>query len=174
MKNLLLLFFISLHISAISQTSQNITLVLPSIALMDIAPNNAVFNLNLAAPTEAGNSIINTTTNSTKWINFTSAVAPGITRRITAQVSGTPPNGINLKLLTLNYAGGGAGALGNSSGTVYLTGTAQVLVNTIGGAYTGDGSNNGYNLNYSLEISNYSLLKGQTNTFLIIYTMLDN
>jgi hypothetical protein len=174
MKSFFLLFFIILHISAVAQTSQNITVILPSIALLDIAPNNTAFNLNLVAPTDAGNIVVNNNTNATKWINFTSAVATGITRKITAQISGTLPNGLNLKLITLNYAGAGAGTLGTSSGTVYLTGTAQTVVNNIGGAYTGDGSNNGYNLNYSLEISNYSLLRSQTNTFSIIYTMSDN
>lgn len=174
MKNIVLLLLMSLPTLAVTQTSQNITIVLPSIALLDIAPNSTVFNLNLIAPTEAGNVMVNNNTNTTKWINFTSAVAPGITRKITAQISGTLPNGINLKLITLNYSGAGAGTLGSSSGTVYLTGTAQTVVNNIGGAYTGDGSTNGYHLNYSLEISDYSLLRSQTDTFSIIYTMSDN
>lgn len=174
MKNVLLLFFLILQVSLFAQTSQNISLTLQSIALLDIAPDNSVFNLSMVAPTEAGNIILSNSTNNSKWINFTSAVAPGITRRVTAQVTGILPNGINLKLITSNYAGSGAGTLGSSSGTVYLTGTAQTVVNNIGGAFTGDGSGNGYNLNYSLEIIDYSLLKSQTTTFSIIYTMLDN
>ena len=174
MKNVLLLFFLILQVSLFAQTSQNISLTLQSIALLDIAPDNSVFNLSMVAPTEAGNIILSNSTNNSKWINFTSAVAPGITRRVTAQVTGILPNGINLKLITSNYAGSGAGTLGSSSGTVYLTGTAQTVVNNIGGAFTGDGSGNGYNLNYSIEIVDYSLLKSQTTTFSIIYTMLDN
>lgn len=174
MKKIVILFFLSLHISLFAQTSQNVSLTLPSIALLDIAPNNTAFNLDMIAPTEAGNIIINSSSNSSKWINFTSAVATGITRRITAQVSGTLPNGVNLKLITSSYVGSGAGILGTSTGTIFLTGTAQTVVNNIGGAFTGDGSSNGYNLNYHLEIGDYSLLKSQTTTFTIIYTILDN
>lgn len=169
-----MLFLISCHLSLIAQTSQNVSLVLPSIALLDIAPNNTAFNLNLIATTEAGNIPVSSNTDNSKWINFTSAVAPGITRKILAQVSGTLPTGVNLTLVISNYAGAGAGTLGISSGTVLLTGIAQIVVNNIGGAYTGDGGSNGYNLNYNIQISDYSLLKSQTSTFSIIYTLADN
>lgn len=174
MKNILVIIFTNLTLSAFTQTSVNISFTVSSIALLDIAPNNTAFNLNLIAPTEAGNIIDVTTVNSTKWINFTSAVVTGITRRVTAQLSGTVPEGLNLKLVVSNYAGTGAGALGISSGTLSLSSVAQTVINNIAGAYTGDGANNGYNLNYSLQILDYSLLKNQTATFSIIYTMSDN
>lgn len=174
MKNVLFIFFINLTFSTIAQTSVNISVSVPSIALMDMAPNNTAFNLNLVAPTEAGNIATINPTNSTKWINFTSAVVSGITRKITAQISGTLPTGINLKLIISNYAGVGGGTLGVSSGTLFLSGTAQTIINNIGGAFTGDGSSNGYNLNYSVEIADFSLLISQSSTFSIIYTMSDN
>lgn len=174
MKNVLFIFFINLTFSTIAQTSVNISVTVQSIALMDIAPNNTAFNLNLVAPTEAGNIATINPTNSTKWINFTSAVVSGITRKITAQISGTLPTGINLKLVISNYAGVGSGILGVSSGTLFLSGTAQTIINNIGGAFTGDGSSNGYNLNYSIEIADFGLLKSQSSTFSVIYTMSDN
>ena len=174
MKNVLVIFFISLAFTALAQTSVNIAITVPSYALLDIAPNNTAFNLNLIAPTEAGNLATISASNATKWINFTSAVGVGITRRITAQVSGTLPTGLNLKLVVSNYAGSGAGTLGTSAGTLILSGTAQTAINNIGGAFTGDGINNGYNLNYSLEIANFGLLKSQSNIFSIIYTLIDN
>lgn len=174
MKNIFTIIFMNLAISTFAQTSSNVAITVPNIVLLDIAPDNTAFNLNLVAPTEAGNIITINPGNSTKWINFTSAVATGITRKITAQVSGTLPTGINLKLIVSNYAGTGAGTLGTSSGTVNLNGTAQTIVNNIGGAFTGDGVNNGYNLNYSLEISNYSILMSESKTFSIIYTLSDN
>ena len=174
MKNILVLIFINIASSTFAQTSVNISTTVPSIALMDIAPNNTAFSLNLVAPTEAGSITEINPTNSTKWINFSSAVVTGITRKITAQLSGTLPIGLNLKLVVSNYAGTGAGALGTSSGTLFLSGTAQIVINSIGGAFTGDGSGNGYNLNYSIEISDFALLKSQTSTFSIIYTMSDN
>jgi hypothetical protein len=174
MKNVFLALFICVSWKISAQNSANISITIPSYALLDLAPNNSAFSLNLLAPTEAGNVATISAANSTKWINFTSAVGVGITRRITAQVSGTLPNGINLKLVIANYAGAGAGTLGTSAGTVFLSGTARTIINNIGGAFTGDGTNNGYNLTYSLEIANYSLLKAQSNTFSIIYTLIDN
>jgi hypothetical protein len=174
MKNVFIIIFINLGFTAFTQTTASISITVPSYALLDIAPNNTAFNLNLVAPTEAGNISTINPANSTKWINFTSAVAPGITRRITAQVSGALPNGLNLKLIVANYAGAGAGTTGTSSGTIFLSGTAQTVINGIGGAFTGDGINNGYNLKYSVEIVDYSLLKAQSNTFSIIYTLIDN
>ena len=160
--------------STFAQTSVSISTAVPSIALMDIAPDNSAFNLNVIAPTDAGSIATINPTNSTKWVNFSSAVATGITRKITAQLSGTLPVGLNLKLVVSNYAGIGAGTLGTSSGTLILSGTAQLVINGIGGAFTGNNSGNGYNLNYSLEITDYALLKSQTSTFSIIYTMSDN
>jgi hypothetical protein len=174
MKNILIIIFVNLAISTFAQTTANIAITVPSYALLDIAPNNTAFNLNLVAPTEAGNIATISASNSTKWINFTSAVGVGITRRITAQVSGTLPTGLNLKLVVANYAGAGAGTTGTSAGTLILNGTAQTAINNIGGAYTGDGTSNGYNLTYSIEIANYGLLKAQSNTFSIIYTLIDN
>lgn len=174
MKKVFVVIFINLAFSANAQTSVNVSVTLPSIALLDIAPNNTAFSLNLVVPTQAGNNVTINPTNSTKWINFSSAVVTGITRKITAQLSGTLPTGINLKLVISNYAGAGAGTLGTSSGTITLSGTAQIVINNIGGAYTGDGSSNGYNLNYSLEIANFTLLRSNSTTFSIIYTMSDN
>jgi hypothetical protein len=174
MKNVFVFIFISLAFSSFAQTSANIAITVPSYALLDIAPNNTAFSLNLIAPTEAGNIATISASNSTKWINFTSAVGVGITRRVAAQISGILPTGLNLKLIVATYAGAGAGTLGTSAGTLLLNGTPQTIISNIGGAFTGDGINNGYNLNYSLEISNYSLLRGQSSTFSIIYTLSDN
>ena len=174
MKNIFIIIFIVLTFSAFSQTSINVAITVPNFALLDIAPDNTAFNLNLVAPTEAGYILTINPANSTKWINFTSAVGVGITRKITAQVSGTLPVGLNLKLIVSNYAGTGAGVLGTSLGTLILNGTAQIVVNNIGGAFTGNGINNGYNLNYSLEVVDYSLLRSQTTAFFIIYTLSDN
>ena len=174
MKKILVILFINLTLTAFSQNSVNVSITVPNIALMDIAPNNTAFSLNLVAPTEAGNAVSISPTNSTKWVNFSSAVVTGITRKITAQLSGTLPQGLNLKLVVSNYAGSGAGALGTSAGTLVLSSTAQIIINNIGGAFTADGASNGYNLNYSLEIADFALLVGQTKTFSVIYTLSDN
>ena len=159
-----------------AQTTANINVnfTLPSVALFDLNTNSAI-TLSFQAPTEAGASIVSPATNTTKWLNFTSAVAPGVTRKITAQVvSGTVPNGVQLKLETANYAGSGAGTLGSVISPVYLTTAATTIINAIGGAYTGNGTGNGFNLKYSLEIQNYSQLRNTNTSFTVIYTLLDN
>ena len=159
-----------------AQTTANISVnfTLPSIALLDLN-NNSGITLSFQTPAEAGAAIVSPAINTTKWINFTSAVAPGVTRKITAQiVSGTIPNGVQLKLETANYAGAGSGSLGTVTSPVYLTTTATTFINSIGGAFTGNGTNNGYNLKYSLEIQNYSLLRNTNTSFTVIYTLIDN
>jgi hypothetical protein len=169
---LLLLDFQSL--AAQSTASVGVSISLPSVALLDIEPNNTGISLSLTAPTESGNAATLPATNSTKWLNFTSAVATGTTRRITAQLSGTLPTGINLRLNTAAYAGNGAGTLGSRVPTIYLSSSPQTIVSSIGGAFTGNGSGNGYNLSFALEIANYANLRNQTGTVSIIYTLIDN
>ena len=171
------IFFCFISQVALGQTTANISVnfTLPAIALLDLNTNSAIA-MAFQSPTEAGASIVAPATNSTKWLNFTSAVAPGITRRITAQVvSGSIPDGVRLKLETASYtgSGGGGSALGSVTSPVYPTTTATTLINGIGGAYTGNGTN-GYNLKYSLEIQNYSLLRNTNVSFTVIYTLIDN
>ena len=174
MRLLVFLLFISSAAFAQTTASVGVSISLPSIALLDVAPNNAGFNLTLTSPTEAGNAVKATATDNSKWLNFTSAVRTGVSRRIAVQLSGSLPNGINLKLTTASYAGVGAGVLGSRVSPIYLNTSQQTIVNNIGGAYTGNGVGNGYNLTYSVEISNYSLPRTQTNTVSIIYTLIDN
>ncbi|MDZ7877122.1 MAG: hypothetical protein U5L45_05605 [Saprospiraceae bacterium] len=159
--------------SAQTTASVNVSISLPSVALLDVEPNGG-FNFNLISPTEAGNPSTTTATNNTKWLNFTSAVVKGTTRKIMVQSVGSLPNGINLKLVTANYTGTGAGALGNAVSPLYLSSTQQTVVNAIGGAFTGNGVGNGYNLMYSLEIANYGLLRNQSASVSILYTLMDN
>jgi hypothetical protein len=158
-----------------AQTTDNVSvnITLQSVALLDIEPNNTSITLAMTSPTEAGNAI-NSTTNNSKWLNFTSAVTPALTRRVTAQLTGTLPSGVNLRLSIAPYSGSGAGTLGTPVTAITLNNTAQTIINNIGGAYTGNGTNNGYNLTYSLQISNYSQLRQQTSSVSIIYTLADN
>lgn len=165
-----------LSTQAYSQTTSSVgvSIALPSVAMLDIEPNNTGITLNMTSPTEAGNPITNTVTNNTKWLNFTSAVTTSQTRRITAQYSGTMPNGIALRLVTATYAGTGAGTLGSRVSPIVLSTAGQTIINNIGGAFTGNGSGNGYNLTFSLDILNYSQLRQQNTTVTIIYTFIDN
>lgn len=174
MKYILFLILLCPNLSAQTTASVGVSISLPSVALLDVEPNTGGFNLNLNAPTEAGNPATTTATDNTKWLNFTSAVATGTIRKIMVQLVGSLPTGINLKLVAANYTGTGKGTLGSAVSTVYLSTTPQTVVNAIGGAFTGNGAGNGYNLSYFLEIANYSLLRNQTASVSILYTLMDN
>jgi hypothetical protein len=78
---------------------------------MDIEPSGAI-SLNYTAPNEAGNAITAPVANTSKWINYTSAIAPsGLARRITASVNQTIP-GIDIKIQAATASGSGGGTLG--------------------------------------------------------------
>lgn len=156
--------------SLYSQT--NVTLTLPVVTLMDVEPTGNIA-LNFTAPTEAGNPIGNPTPNTSKWINYTSAIASGgLTRKITAAISGTLIAGVDIKLQAAAASGAGGGTLGTPSAQVTLTNTPVTIISGIGGAFTSNGVNNGHRLTISLVPNTYSNLTTRTNTTLtIVYTI---
>ena len=160
---------------AVSQSSANVGVTLPEIALLDIEPNNSAVLLELKKPTEAGTFIKTTQQSNAKWINYSSAVSTGRTRNVFVQIEyGTVPSGTVVKVQA-SAASGGKGALGVSNGTVTLSGSPQRVVQGIGGAATGNGANFGHGLTYSLEVSNVSQLDfNASGTVGIIYTLIDN
>lgn len=135
----LLLLFLMISCDFFSQTtgSRNIAVTLPIVTLMDIEPSGTI-SLNYTAPTEAGNAITAPVANTSKWINYTSAIAPsGLSRRITASVNQTIP-GIDIKIQAAIASGSGGGILGVPSAQITLTTAAQTIISGIGGAFTGN------------------------------------
>jgi hypothetical protein len=170
---LLYIFFLPLSGILFSQTTGNsaVSITLPIVTLMDIEPTGNI-TLNFVAPTEAGLSIVNPAVNTTKWINYSSAIAPaGVTRRITASINQLIP-GVSIRVQAAAASGAGGGILGTSSGLVTLTTTASTIISGIGGAYTGNGTNNGHQLTISLIPNTYANLSARTSTPVIItYTI---
>lgn len=156
-----------------SQTTANLTasVTLPVVSLLDIEPSGAI-TMNFSAPSEAGSPLIIPTNNTTKWINYTSAIkSGGLTRRITASINHTIP-GIDIKLKANAAIGLGGGVLGNPTSQIILNTIATNIITGIGGAFTGNGVNNGHQLILSLTVNNYSSLTKITNTPIIItYTI---
>lgn len=172
---LLIMSYVNTKISY-AQTSQSVStqFTLPSISMLSLSDNSSI-SLTFQSPSLAGNALGSSTTN-TKWLNFSSAVPPSITRKISAQItSGSIPSGVRLVIQT-SAAVGGAGTLGSPITTVYPDATSQILINGIGGAYTGVGTGFGYKLTYSLDIQNYSQLIGSisSSSVTITYTIADN
>jgi len=136
--------------------------------------NSSSLSISFQLPSIAGAPFGSSTTDNSKWLNFTSAVPPNITRNISAQIiSGSVPSGVRLKLQTSTVAGG-AGVLGSPVTLIYPNSIPQNLIMGIGGSYTGIGVGKGYNLTFLLEILDYSLLRSSTSSLTIIYTIADN
>ena len=162
-----LIFLLSFqHLQGQSTASVSVNLTLNSVSLLSIKPNNGAINFQFPVPSTSGGSLTSTLTNNTKWINFTSSVATGTTRKITAQVSsGSIPSGLTLRLQA-GTAANSFGSYGTSTGLVTLSGSTTTIINNIGGAYTSVGESNGYNLQFSLSITNYALLRQAQHLFL--------
>ncbi|WP_048508379.1 hypothetical protein [Chryseobacterium angstadtii] len=152
-----------------SQTT--VALTLPVVTLLDVEPTGS-FTLNFTAPTEAGQALTAPAANTTKWVNYTSAIASGgLTRRVTASINQVIP-GVNIRVQAAAASGAGGGTLGTSSGLVTLSTTASTIITGIGGAYTGNGANNGHMLTISLSVNTYANLSAHINTPVVItYTI---
>lgn len=172
------LFLSAIFFRSMAQTSgtASVSLTFSTVARLAIA-SSASSTLTLGSPSSAGSTVTSSTTDETKWINFTSAVVSGVTRRIEANVSsGTVPSGLQLKL-GLNAAVGGGGTLGTIVATVgspITLGSAATVLNGITGAYTEVGTGKGFKLTYTVNITNYGLLRQGTSTVQITYTLIDN
>lgn len=156
-----------------SQTTGNRTvgITLPVVTLIDIEPAGNIA-LSFTAPTEAGRPISPPTADSSKWINYTSAISSGgVTRRITASVNQLIP-GVNLRLQAAAASGAGGGTFGTPTATITLSTAAQTIISGIGGAFTGNGANNGHRLSISLVANTYANLSARINTPVVItYTI---
>jgi len=163
------LIFFTMSSTIFSQTL--IAVSLPVVTLLDVEPAGT-FTLNFTAPTEAGQALTVPAANTTKWVNYTSAIASGgLTRRVTASINQLIP-GVNISIQAAAASGAGGGTLGTSSGLVTLSTTAATIITGIGGAYTGTGANNGHRLTISLAVSTYANLSARTNTPVVItYTI---
>ena len=138
--------------------------------LIDIEPDNFAIDLSPTSPSEAGESIV-FSTNTEKWINYTSSVPLGETRSVSVSATGLVP-GINMSVLAAACSGC-TGSSGTPSGALILSATPQSLITAIGGVFTGDGLNSGHNITYSISVSNLSLVSAANNNVTVIYTITD-
>ncbi|WP_312078850.1 hypothetical protein [Chryseobacterium sp.] len=165
------IFLILIKITAQTTGNRTVNINLPTVALVDVEPKGTL-TFQFGAPTEAGEKITNPAPNTTKWINYTSAITSnGVSRKITASVNQTIP-GINIRIQADAASGAGSGTLGTPMSQVTLTTNAKTIINGIGGAYTGIGPSNGHKLTITLNTSSYATLQATTNTPVVItYTI---
>ncbi len=154
-----------------------------SIALLDLENTGGGLTLSLdpPLPTEAGAGLGSNplSTNSTIWINYSSAVPLAILRKVQVNfLSGSAmPSGFDLLASAGSAFGSGGGTLGNPvSGKVTLSTSAQDLITGIGGAFTGIGAGNGHQITYELHFTagDFSVIENEAETVSVIYTIIDN
>jgi len=133
-------------------TSSSITLTISNPATPGLSPSNAA--------------------NNTTYAQYSSTVASGVTRRITAAwaTGNSAPTGCALTLTATPGSG-----QGSSAGTKTLSTTAQDIVTGVGGCATGTGATNGAQLAYSLNILTMtSLVANESKSASITLTMTDS
>lgn len=153
-----------------NEKRQSASFSLEEVAMLDIEPNAHSLTLNLGVPDFAGESVKTIMSNNSKWINFSSAVSSNSSKRnLSIKIEdGDVPAGLHLKVLTDNYSGIGKGELGTPIDVVTLNKSSQPIITNIGGAYTGNGINNGYKLTYFLEIHDYKQLDVENSEIILI------
>jgi len=176
---LLLLLTSGFAYSQWGETQINVRLSLPQIALVDIESGlNNNIHFTISPSIESGNSAtIQQSSGQSLWINYSSSLSPlQNSRSIIAEVSqGIFPDGIILYIEASDYSGFGEGQLGQTAGKINLTSQSKPIIANLGNCFTGDGINNGHQLNFSLEINDYSKIHAIEETdFTILYTITDN
>jgi len=159
-----------------NSASHDVTISIPEVALLDLEGASTI-TLAPTAPEEAGEGLnFATATDNSVWVNYSSVVASGQNRSINAKIDGTVPEGLQLKVSAGSYNGNGAGTIGSSAGNVILSDKDQEIISGIGSSYTGNGTSQGHNLTYQLDLTdtdNYqNLMEGDTE-ITVTYTLTD-
>ena len=177
MKKILSIFLISLvgffltgQLFALSDTtSHDVTMQVNEIALIDLNNTTAV-TLTTNPPANGGEDPVGDT-DSSKLLQYTSLVASGVARNITAEWGATDaaPAGTSLKLEATSVPGG----CGTGAAQVTLSNVAQNIVTGIGSCATGTGAN-GAVLTYTFSIDTVTaLVVGDNKTVTVTFTLTD-
>jgi hypothetical protein len=131
----------------------------------------------IGSPETAGDSPLITYTNAnTNYLQYTSIVADGATRKITGAITGASPvpNGLVLRVVPSSATGNKVGAVGSAVPTTVTLGTvAADIVTGIGSGYTGTAATDGVKLTYSVALTPEDLETAGTVTIEVTYTLTD-
>jgi len=150
--------------------------------LTDTASHDIIMNVNEVAMLKVNDSSMITLTevpvlvsNTTKMLQYTSVVAVGATRKITAGwASGSSPKGTKLNVTATSPIGGNKRGIGTSYDFINLSAGAGNVVTGIGSCATGFGGGSGASLTYTLSVEDPELLEaGESKTVTVTYTMTD-
>ncbi len=152
----------TVHTSAVSVS-------LASFCLLNVT--SSAVSLTIANPATPG-AVPSDATNESTYAQYSSTVAPSVTRRVTAAwaVGNSAPAGCALKLLATPPSGMGA-----TGGQITVSDTAQNVITGIGGCATGTGGSQGAKLGYSLSVTSMTtLVAGESKNATITLTMTDS
>lgn len=108
-----------------------------------------------------------------QWLNYTILIeGSDPTASISVGIaSGSVPEGLELYVEANTYKGFSRGRMGSPTGRIHLTNMPRVLIDNIGTSYTGSGKNEGHQLTFYFEISNYAKLEPGINSIYVQYTI---
>lgn len=162
---ILILFFPTHLFSQSNNFTQNITIVVPQVLLVNaVDASGSPNSISLAMSASQAGAILNRGLGTT-YVQVSSIIASGQNHRI--QVSYDQiPDGTYLKVTgILPPSGNGGGTFGTSTGKVTLSTIPQNIFTGIGSCYTGIAPGDGYELDWVFiykSVSTYSLIKAVT------------
>ena len=166
---ILLLGAASFVMAASDTASHQVTLQINEVVLIDLNDTGTI-TLSTSAPTNGGEDPTGST-DATKLLQYTSLVASGTTRNITAAwgAGDSAPAGTSLKLQATSVPA----SCGTAGAQVTLSNSGQNIITAIGSCATGTGAN-GAELTYTFSIDTVSSLNvGDSETVTITFTLTD-
>jgi hypothetical protein len=174
----LLRAFVAIFLSAFllpgrirSATTANTAVSVSIASFCLVAVTSSSVNLTIANPATPGG-VPSSATSTSTYAQYSSSVASGVTRRITAAwaTGNSASTGCDLRLTATPGTGQGA-----SAGQILVSTTAQNLVTGIGGCATGTGATSGAQLAFTLNINTMtSLVANESKSATITLTMTDS
>jgi len=162
-------FLLTGQIRSATTVTSAVSVSIASFCLMAVTSSSVT--LTIANPATPGSVPANATSTST-YAQYSSTVASGVTRRVTAAwaTGNSAPTGCELRFTATPGSG-----QGTSAGQIVVSTTAQNIVTGIEGCATGTGASNGAQLAYTLNINTMtSLVANESKSASITLTMTDS
>lgn len=150
--------------------TQTITMRISPICLLNVNKNPEPL---IIVPVSYAGDIPADALESSSYLQYSSAVARGQTRSITAywESSDSAPSGCTLMLQAFPSSGRNEGI---STGEIALSSFPQVIIKDIGSCATGTGPQNGARLNYRLTVTDIeNMVVGESKRATITFTLMD-
>ena len=159
--------------AATDNATHDITITINEVVKVDL-DDATVVNLTTITPVVGGDPVLGTT-DATRYLQYTSLVASGTTRNVTAALDALPAFAVGALHIELTATPSGGANEGAGSGAVSLTTVAADIITGIGSCATGTALGaDGANLSYELVIDDPTLLNvTDTDTVQVTLTLTD-